>query len=111
MSEEAQVPVDLAAADADYKRFPSFRDWTGSVPNDDLWHRGLARMDKARKETTPEQLGDAFRFVMRAAAIDTGAIEGLYEVDRGFTFTVAAQDAAWQAAMDEHGAQVRPLFE
>jgi len=33
----------------------------------------------------------------RWAAIDTGAIEGLYEVERGFTFSVAAEAAAWDS--------------
>ena len=48
---------------------------------------------------------------MRAAAVDTGAIEGLYDVDRGFTFSVATQATAWQAAVLEKGENVRELIE
>jgi Fic family protein len=43
--------------------------------------------------------------------VDTGAIEGLYETDRGFTFTVAMQAAHWQAAAAEKGPEVLALFE
>jgi len=31
--------------------------------------------------------------------LDTGAIEGLYEVDRGFTYTVAFETAAWEVEL------------
>lgn len=48
---------------------------------------------------------------VRAAALDTGAIEGLYTVDRGFTMTVAFQSLAWEQAIEERGAGVRELFE
>jgi len=43
--------------------------------------------------------------------VDTGAIDGLYEVDRGFTFTVATQAAMWEAAVNEKGPEVRALIE
>jgi len=48
---------------------------------------------------------------MRAAAFDTGAIEGLYSTDRGLTLTVATQAAAWEQQVDERGVDVRSLFE
>jgi hypothetical protein len=53
----------------------------------------------------------ALEIVKRAAAIDTGAIEGLYDTDRGFTFTVACQMAQWEAALEKKGPRVRALFE
>jgi hypothetical protein len=48
---------------------------------------------------------------MRAAAFDTGAIEGLYKTDRGLTMTVATQAAAWQATVDEKAPDARAYFE
>ena len=42
--------------------------------------------------------------------MDTGAIEGLYETDRGFTFTVATMAADWEAVLDSKGPQVRQLY-
>ena len=53
----------------------------------------------------------AYEVVKRAAALDTGAIEGLYEVDRGFTFTVALETAAWEVELAKKGEHVRSLFE
>jgi Fic family protein len=58
-----------------------------------------------------DDLRRAMETAMRAAAIDTGAIEGLYDVDRGFTFSVARQTAAWQALVNKKGPYVRDLFE
>lgn len=47
---------------------------------------------------------------MRMASIDTGAIEGLYAVERGFTMTVASMAAAWQAEIQqEKGPEVAAL--
>jgi hypothetical protein len=46
---------------------------------------------------------------MKAAAIETGAIEGLYETDRGFTFTVAAELATLEAVRIAKGEKVRGL--
>lgn len=47
----------------------------------------------------------------RAAAINTGALEQLYEVDKGFTFTVATQAATWEATLNTKGPEVRALIE
>lgn len=47
----------------------------------------------------------ALDLAVRAAAFDTGAIEGLYETDRGITFAVAAQSAAWESAVVEASGQ------
>lgn len=44
------------------------------------------------------------------ASIDTGAIEGLYAVERGFTMTVASMASAWQAEIQqEKGPEVAAL--
>lgn len=40
------------------------------------------------------------------AAVDTGAIENLYDVDRGFTYTVAATTVAWARIPQEKGEDV-----
>lgn len=104
-------PIDVEAADAAYKPFPSFAEWSGVLDRPEVWSAALTRLADARTNAREGDLDKAFQFVMRAAAVDTGAIEDLYEVDRGFTYTVAAEVGAWEAAMEERGAQVRPLFE
>lgn len=102
---------DLPTADAGYIPFPSFAEWSGELRREDLWRAALERLRTQRATTSQEDLDGALNFVVRAAAIDTGAIEGLYQTDRGFTYSVAAQGAAWEAAMDERGAKIRPLFD
>ena len=83
-----------------------------AVPEDvDLWSRFAANLAERRSEASPETLKAAVEVAVRAAALDTGAIEGLYNVDRGFTMTVAVQGLAWQQMIDERGAGVRELFE
>jgi Fic family protein len=103
--------IDVRRADAAYRSFPSFADWLQKARVDSVrWDRYSALL-RERSNLTPELLARARDIAKRAAAIDTGAIEGLYEVDRGFTFTVATQVANWEAQLDAKGSQVRSLIE
>ncbi len=107
-----ETNINLYALDAAYKPFPTFAEWLGRTMVDTVrWNRYNASLKSLAEKLSPELLEKARNVAKRAAAIDTGAIEGLYEVDRGFTFTVAFETAAWEAALAEKGAQVRPLFE
>jgi len=102
----------IAQADRLYGGFPDFSAWGDLSPEDvDLWNRFAANLAERRREASPETLKAAVEVAVRAAALDTGAIEGLYSVDRGFTMTVAVQGLAWQQMIDERGAGVRELFE
>ena len=102
----------IAQADRLYEGFPDFSAWGELSPEDaDLWSRFAANLAERRREASPETLKAAVEVAVRAAALDTGAIEGLYSVDRGFTMTVAFQGLAWQQMIDERGAGVRELFE
>jgi Fic family protein len=104
--------LSLRQADQLYQGFPDFEDWPG--PQEDaflLWDRFASRLQEIRANATPEALRRAVDVAVRAAAIDTGAIEGLYNVDRGFTMTVATQALAWEHAIAEKGANIRELFE
>ncbi len=99
-------------ADSLYKGFPHFSAWGELTPSDiDLWNRFAANLNERRQSATPETLKSAVEVAVRAAALDTGAIEGLYTVDRGFTMTVAFQSLAWEQAIEERGAGIRELFE
>jgi Fic family protein len=104
--------TEISQADQLYQGFPDFSAWGELVPADrDLWSRFAASLEERRKEATPESMRAAVEVAVRAAAVDTGAIEGLYKVDRGFTMTVAVQGLAWQQMIEERGAGVRELFE
>jgi Fic family protein len=113
-SESNQPPylVDPRKADAGYRPFPSFEEWRRDAEIDaSRWERYASRLE-LRKDVSPEVLRHAKELVELATAVDTGAIEGLYEADRGFTFTVATQAAIWQAVVEEKkGHQVRSLIE
>jgi|SRR5579864_4323312 len=103
---------DVAAVDALYRPFPDFSTWPrlGAVQRD-LWARFAAELNDQRSRATGDQLARAVTVAVRAAAIDTGAIEGLYQVDRGFTMSVALQTLAWEHALGERGEGVRELFD
>jgi Fic family protein len=99
-------------ADALYRGFPDFSAWGPLSPEDaDLWSRFAASLQERRKSASPEALAQSVDVAIRAAALDTGAIEGLYDVDRGFTMTVAVQGLAWEQMIRERGAGIRELFE
>ncbi len=103
--------VNVHVLDAAYKPFPTFAEWASNTSVDTVrWDRYNAALQKGPTAPT-EALKRAREVVKRAAALDTGAIEGLYEVDRGFTFSVAFETAAWELKLAEKGEQVRSLFE
>jgi Fic family protein len=102
----------ISQADSLYRGFPDFSAWGKLSPADsDLWDRFSASLEERRKAATPEALQAAVEVAIRAAALDTGAIEGLYPTDRGFTMAVALQSMAWEQAIEERGAGIRELFE
>ena len=104
--------LTLQQADRLYQSFPDFSAWP--APTEDglqLWNHFASRLEETRKKATPEALRNSVEVAVRAAAMDTGAIEGLYNVDRGFTMTVATQAFAWEHALEEKGEEMRELFE
>ena len=107
MTEQRSGPQqrdDLAAVDALYRPFPDFSSWPRLGPGQrDLWARFSAELNDQRGRATTDQLARAVTVAVHAAAIDTGAIEGLYQVDRGFTMSVALQTLAWEHALGERG--------
>jgi hypothetical protein len=102
---------ELAALDAGYKPFPAFGEWPHDASLSPAWAEASRDFKTIGDRVTEEALAGAVDFVMRAAAIDTGAIEGLYDVDHGLTYTVATQAVAWQEALTAKGENVRALFE
>jgi Fic family protein len=106
------APTTVESADSLYRGFPDFATWGPLQPEDvDLWNRFAASLEERREAATPEALKASIDVAIRAAALDTGAIEGLYTVDRGFTMTVAVQGWAWEQMIEERGKDVRQLFE
>lgn len=101
----------LRKLDAAYRPFPTFASWVAVTNVDTVrWDRYKTSL-LDRSALSEGVLNRARAIAKRAAALDTGAIEGLYEVDRGFTYTVAFETAAWEAALAKKGEKVRSLFE
>jgi Fic family protein len=48
---------------------------------------------------------------MRKAALETGAIEGMYSLQRGITRSVALEGTLWEMKLDEIGPDVRSHFQ
>lgn len=90
------VPVDRTDLPTDpYRPFPRFEDFRDTDFDASTVHEFVGVLESVRDSATPEQLSSAVDRATRWAAVDTGAIEGLYDVDRGFTLSVAAEAAAW----------------
>lgn len=107
----SEPETNIHVLDAAYKPFPTFAEWASRTSVDTVrWDRYNASI-RGKSGVSSEVLNRAYEIVKRAAALDTGAIEGLYEVDRGFTFTVAFETAAWEVELAKKGENVRPLFE
>src|ERR1035437_6092547 len=103
--------TNIHVLDAAYKPFPRFEEWASRTSVDAVRSERYNASLKDRARLSPEELNRAREIAKRAAALDTGAIEGLYDVDRGFTYTVAFETAAWEVELAKKGENVRPLFE
>jgi Fic family protein len=104
------TPEELAALDARYVPFPDFEEWTQLAPFAAAWASRTADLNR-QDDANSEAVEDARGVAVRAAAWDTGAIEGLYTTDRGVTMTIAMEAAGWQSEIASHGANAEALFD
>lgn len=93
-----------------YKPFPAFSDWTPAFDPGTV-APFADRLSALRSQVTQEQIEAAVHVATRYAAVDTGAIEGLYTTNRGFTKTIATQTAAWEVALRQRGDEVARSIE
>ena len=101
----------IRLADAGYRGFAAFGSWAGVVFDEILWDDARALLDAERQHASRDALDEAVRRTLREAAITTGAVEGLYRADRGFSFTVAARHGDWETEIAAEGPHVRRLFD
>lgn len=85
-----------------YKAFPSFKEWKKCSSDEKRWQTHI-ESKRASKTLDVDVLRRARKIVSSTAAIESGAIEGLYDADRGFTFTVATEAALWETALTDKG--------
>jgi Fic family protein len=110
MTDSARVPLDFAELDSRYVPFPSFTEWLNVGIDLAAWGAAVGIVQE-RALNSPNRYRYALDVARRAAAVDTGAIEGLYDVDAGFTITVAAQIGLWQAAFETKAEHARAMIE
>ena len=113
-AQQASTPAatfsQLAQLDAAYQPFPSFGEWQATVRVDAArWEAGAALIE-SREGLTDAVLREARHVVRRAAAVETGAIEDLYDLPRGYTFSVALQVAELEALLSGESQRVQNLI-
>jgi Fic family protein len=102
--------AELRALDAQYRPFQPFADW-GLVELDTTQlELNLRVVEDRRTALDPDTYLSALDVASRAAAMETGAIEGLYETDRGLTITVAIRGASWETALRATNEQLPDYF-
>jgi Fic family protein len=100
---------EILKIDATYEPFPSFQEWKALKYNEEKWARYTEKLKAAQEK--PELLEWAAKIVRRAAAIETGAVEGLYPIEHGFTFAIARETTDWQARLETKGENAKNLIE
>src|ERR1700722_10916997 len=94
------TPDQLRQWDASYVPIPSFAEWArGLLPETAFWDEWAELFRKGRLNVGDERAAGAINGAMRAASVNTGAIEGLHGVDRGLTFSVVEQASTWETAV------------
>ncbi len=94
-----------------YEPFTSLASWRTARVDDTLWTRTLDRLRAAQGAQSESARREEVEGSLRAAALNTGAIEGLHHADRGLTVTVV-NDAAWQVAVERaEGPAARSFME
>lgn len=101
--------VDADGVEA-YQPFGPFSKWADQRVGG-AWSEYLLAWEEARDAAEPAALQAAVTFALRSAALQTGAIEGLYPASRGVTRVVALQAAMWEAELEKIGNDVRGHFE
>jgi Fic family protein len=104
-------PAHARVLDAQYLPLPSFGDWTRLTVDDDIWRAKFQEFIARRGRSTPESLSLAVETALLAAAIDTGAIEGLYDPPEGFTVSVATREPGWESKVQLMGPDFQSHFE
>lgn len=95
---------------APYEPFPGFAEWAVAY-DPGAFDAAATLLESDKAAASDEQLKEAVDTATKWAAVDTGAIEGLYDVDRGFTMSVAASATAWQNIAKVKGESVRRSIE
>src|SRR5260221_9065258 len=75
------------------------------------WDHHVGRLAQARGTALPNRAASTIERAIRAAAADSGAIEGLYTITAGVTLQVAEERDDWRTALAAGGDKANALFD
>lgn len=102
----------LSEADTGYTPLGGFSSFAGYHTDVMAWEERLLRLSRQGERASDLERSQALATVLRAAAVQTGAIEGLYEpTPVGVTLTLATEEEGWESELDQHDANARPHFD
>src|ERR1043166_4949203 len=101
---------DILKIDAQYTPIEPFLKWSNCVVDTERWKRYTDRVHQLQKNNE-DLLRRSLEVVKKAAAIETGALENLYQLPHGFTITAASQVAHLEAAFNESTEKARPYIQ
>lgn len=79
----------LAKLDREFKHFPDIAGWNNVSVDLTAWDQKFSIL-KAKKQSLGQDVWQrASEYALRAAAVDTGAVEGLYPMNRAITYSIA----------------------
>lgn len=104
MDNEAVAEDEVTAADKPYEPFPTFANWALTPFKTKDLDFYFERLENLKSSYSKDDISEMMTQVLKWAVVDTGAIEGLYQVDRGFTFNVAVNSQAWSKIHETRGA-------
>lgn len=94
-----------------YNPFPTFARWEATSGPMPYFAQYARQFEETRAATDAAVLKESVNIATRWAAIDTGAIEGLYDVERGFTISMAVSGALLENIQAQKGAEVARTVE
>ena len=103
------IAVKLSEADASYKSFPDFKIWCEGNPDLDRWDNHRDYITGIRKDKNID-FDKAFNIVSKTAAIETGAIDDLYQTGGGITYDVVFTPGNWDKLFGSESESVVSMF-
>jgi len=100
--------MDLKKIDAKYKEFPSLEHWLNVKIDKSKWDAKLLEFNRITK-VEKSVIEHANKIVRRYAAVETGAIEKLYDFDRGLTWNIACELADISILLEDKDANVEKI--
>lgn len=105
-------PEEATQLDAHYTPILNFDEWSRHSLELGELNRAWERIQTLQAKESQQQLDRAIEVALRTAAVETGAIENLYETPPpGLTFSIAVSAISWETQMRAHDDQLPDFFQ